>query len=83
MVRPPGFEVQFTSKTILCSAILGHKCIQSTMIYINLEEAVFPAESDEFTVRVAKTLAQACSLVEAGFDYITDMDGCRIFRKRK
>ena len=63
--------------------ILGHKSIQNTMIYINLEAALFEAESDEFTVRVAKSLDEACSLVESGFDYVTDMDGGKIFRKRK
>lgn len=32
------------------------------------------AMSDEFTVRVAKTLDEACKLVEAGFDYVADME---------
>ena len=40
-------------------------------------------QSDEFTVRVAKTLDEACKLVEAGFDYVTDMDDGKIFRRRK
>ncbi len=63
--------------------ILGHKCIQSTMIYINLEVALFKPVSDEFTVRVANNLEETCELLEAGFEYVTDIDGCKIFRKRK
>jgi len=39
--------------------------------------------SDEFTVRVAKTLDEACKLVEVGFDYVADMESGKIFRMRK
>jgi len=35
------------------------------------------------TVRVAENLQEACQLVEAGFEYVTEMDGVKIFRKRK
>ena len=76
-------EYHKTKDIIHVKQLLGHKCIQSTMIYINLEAALFQAESDEFTVRVAKTLDEACSLVEAGFDYVTDMEDSKIFRHRK
>jgi hypothetical protein len=62
--------------------VLGHKSIQSTMLYINLEQAVFATKSDEFHVKVAKTLEEACKLMEVGFEYITDMDGKKLFRKR-
>jgi len=41
------------------------------------------AASDEFTVRVARTLDEACGLVETGFDYVTDMEDGKIFRRRK
>jgi len=53
------------------------------MIYINLEAALFRPVNDEFTARLAKNLEQACELVEAGFEYVTDMDSFKIFRKRK
>ena len=53
------------------------------MIYINLEAALFEIRNDEFTVRVAKTLDEACALVEVGFDYVTDMEDGKIFRNRK
>lgn len=63
--------------------ILGHKRLRSTEIYINLEQAVFEEVNDEFHVKVANTLEEACKLLEVGFEYITDMDGCKLFRKRK
>ncbi len=63
---------------------LGHKAIQNTLIYIDLEKAAFRSpEDDEYIVRVAKTMDEACDLLEAGFEYVTDMDSAKIFRKRK
>jgi len=76
-------EYHKTKDILHVQRLLGHKSVQNTMIYINLEAALFEAESNEFTVRVAKTLDEACSFVEAGFDYVTDMEGAKIFRRRK
>lgn len=76
-------EYHKTKDILHVKRLLGHKSIQNTMVYINLEATIFPVSSDEFTVRVAKTLDEACKLVEVGFDYVTTMDGCKIFRKRK
>jgi len=63
--------------------ILGHKRLRSTEIYINLEQAVFEEQNDEFHVKTATTLEEACKLLEVGFEYVTDMDGYKLFRKRK
>ena len=65
--------------------LLGHKSIQNTMVYINLEQAVFRTEEDEFHVKVAHNVDEACKLVEVGFEYVTGSyaDGGRIFKKRK
>jgi len=40
-------------------------------------------ESDEYSSAVAKSLEEARKLVEAGFEYVTDIDECKLFRKRK
>jgi len=53
------------------------------MIYITLENALFQNVTDEFHVKTAKTVEEACNLVEVGFEYVTIMDGVQIFRKRK
>ena len=66
--------------------LLGHKSINSTMKYIDLEKAIFgELGNDEFTVRVAQNVKEACDLVEVGFEYVTGdySDGGKIFRKRK
>jgi len=38
---------------------------------------------DEHVCKVARTIGEAKNLVEDGFDYVTDMDGLKLFRKRK
>ena len=38
---------------------------------------------DQFTCKVAKTLKEAKELVETGFEYVTDMNSTKLFRKRK
>jgi hypothetical protein len=65
--------------------ISGHKTMQSIMFYIELEKVVFGPGQDEFTVRVANNVGEACELIEAGFEYVTGdyEDGGKIFRKRK
>jgi len=59
--------------------VLGHRNIKNTLRYIHLVNF----DSEEFIVKVAKTLDEACKLLEAGFEYVTEMDGAKIFRKRK
>ena len=53
------------------------------MIYINLEQALFKETDDEFAVRAAKNLDEACKLLEVGFKYVCEMERCKLFRKRK
>jgi integrase len=61
---------------------LGHKNIKNTLLYVQLEEALFQGE-DEYISKVAKTAQEICSLVEAGFDFVTDFQDVKIFKKRK
>lgn len=54
------------------------------MIYIDIERAVYgEREDDEFISRVAESLKGARLLIEAGFEYITDIDGYKLFGKRR
>ena len=63
--------------------VLGYKNIQNTLIYIHLEAAIFKSGNDEFTVRTAKTVEEAKKLLEVGFEYVTEVEGVKLFRKRK
>ena len=59
---------------------LGHKKLETTMHYlrgINLNE------EEEYTCRTASNVKEATQLIEAGFEYITEIDGLKLFRKRK
>jgi len=58
---------------------LGHRSLTSTLIYTQL----ISFESDEYHVRTAKTIKEDEELTEAGFEYVTDRDGFKIYRKRK
>ena len=61
---------------------LGHKNIKNTLLYVQLEEALFQGE-DEYVSKVAKTEKDICALMEAGFEFVTDFQEAKIFRKRK
>jgi hypothetical protein len=58
--------------------MLGHKSLNSTLIYTQL----INFEKDQYIARVAHT-EEACKLVEAGFEYFCDFNGHKIFRKPK
>jgi hypothetical protein len=44
---------------------------------------MFETSSDDYHVKVAYDLKEACQLVETDFEYVTEIDGFKIFRKRK
>jgi hypothetical protein len=59
--------------------LLGHKCLNNTQRCIQL----LPDLSDDYVCDIAKTLQEAMKLVENGYEYVTEMDGAKLFRKRK
>ncbi len=71
-----------TKDILLVKRQLGHKSINNTLIYIDLEATLYNTK-DEWTHIVAKTLDEACKAIDTGFEYVTDMDGFKLFRKRK
>ena len=62
--------------------ILGHKNVTNTLKYIHLANAITKHQSD-YTSKVAKTIEDARKLIEAGFEFVTEIDGVQLFRKRK
>jgi len=59
---------------------LGHKKIETTLKYVQLLSL---NEDDEYTCKTATTTKEATQLIENGFEYITEMEGLKLFRKRK
>ncbi|MEM2888033.1 MAG: tyrosine-type recombinase/integrase [Candidatus Bathyarchaeia archaeon] len=76
-------EYHRTKDILHVQQLLGHRDLRNTLIYINLEKALFQNVDDEFHVKVAHSLDEACKLLEVGFEYVTDIAGAAIFRKRK
>ena len=72
-------EYHRTKDILHVKHLLGYRSIDSTMIYTHLVSF----ESDEFHVRVSKSIKEDEELIEAGFEYITERDGMKLYRKRK
>ena len=71
---------------LVVAEYLGHRNIENTRLYIQLEKSLFEnIRVDEYITRIANNTADACKLVEVGFEYVTGefSDGGKIFRKRK
>ncbi len=63
--------------------VLGHKNINNTMVYINIEQAIFLAENDDFTCKVAHNEQEEAELIEAGFQHINNRGELAFYKKRK
>ena len=50
---------------------------------MQLEAAVFRSQNDDFVSKVATSVEEACELIELGFDYVYEIDGNHLYRKRK
>ena len=72
-------EYHRTKDILYVKQLLGHKKLDNTLIYTQLVDF----QDDEYTCKVAKTLTEATALIEAGFEYVTELDDCKLFRKRK
>ena len=59
---------------------MGHKKIETTLIYTQLLQF---EQDDNYTCKVAVDIKQDTELIEAGFEYVTERDGLKIYRKRK
>jgi len=72
-----------TKDILYVMRFLGHKNIKNTLIYIQLEEAIFKREDDEFICKAARTVEEAKMLIEAGFKHVCDFGDVKLFRKRR
>lgn len=78
-------EYHRTKDPLHVMQFLGHKKLDSTLLYVQLEERLFKTDDDNFTCKVAHNVGEATAIIEVGFEYVTGeyTDGGKIFRKRK
>jgi len=69
-----------TKDLLYVKASLGHKDLRTTLRYTQLLETL---EDDEYHCKTATNIKKATALIEAGFEYIQEIDGIRLYRKRK
>ena len=58
---------------------LGHKSITLMLIYTHM----VTFEGDEYHAATAKTVEEDKELIKTDFEYVTERDGIKIYRKRK
>jgi integrase/recombinase XerD len=59
---------------------MGHRKIETTLVYTQLLKY---EKDDNYTCKVAKNIDEATELIENGFEYVTEMESIKLFRKRK
>ena len=69
-----------TKDLLYVKARLGHKDLRTTLRYTQLLETL---ENDEYHCKTATNIKEATQLIETGFEYIQEIDGIRLYRKRK
>jgi len=72
-------EYHKTKDILYVQERLGHRSITSTLICIHLVSF----EGDDYHVRTAKSLKEDEELLKAGFEYVTERNDVKIYRKRK
>jgi integrase len=74
--------MQKTGSVPITAYMLGHREWKSTQVYIDILTILKSIDQD-YTSAVATTEEQALKLIEQGFEYITDWNNNKLFRKRK
>ena len=72
-------EYKRTKDILYVKELLGHVDIKNTLVYTHLVNF----ENNEWICKVASTVEEAKQLIEAGFEYVTEIDGKKLFRKPK
>jgi integrase len=73
-------EYHRTKDILYVMHLLGHKNINSALIYTQLIES---NEDDNYSSAIAHNVEEAQKLIEVGFDFVCSHNGQMLFRKRK
>jgi integrase len=72
-------EYHRTKDIIHVMKLLGHKNIKNTLVYTQLMDD----HNDRYIVKVSHNIDEDQQYLETGFEYVTDRDGIKIYRKPK
>lgn len=72
-------EYHRTKDILHVMQLLGHKNIKNTLKYTQL----INLKDNDYTCKTATTVKEASELIESGFEYVTELQGIKLFRKRK
>jgi integrase len=72
-------EYHKTKDVLYVMRLLGHKNIKNTLVYTQL----VTFEDDDYICKAAANVKEAAELIEAGYEYVCDMETAKLFRKRK
>ena len=72
-----------THDIVLVKEFLGHKTLDVTLLYIQIEKALFKNEAENFIVKATKETEEIQALLEVGFEFVCQKDSLMFFRKRK
>lgn len=73
-------EYAKTKDILYVQKLLGHRNLKTTLRYTQLINLL---NAEEYVCKVAETVEEAKELIEAGFEYVTDINGIKLFRKLK
>ena len=74
-----SMEYAKTKDILYVMKLLGHKNIKTTLIYTQLVDI----SETQYICKAAKTKAEATQLIESGFEYVTTIEDCQLYKKRK
>ena len=72
-------EYAKTKDILHVKQLLGHRSIDNTLKYTQL----ISFEDDEYLCKTAKTVDESVQLIEVGYEYVTEIEGIKLFKKRK
>jgi len=73
-------EYAKTKDILYVQKLLGHRSLNTTLKYTQLLSL---PHSEEYICKAARNVEEAKELIEAGFEYVTEMEGVKLFRKVK
>jgi len=73
-----------TKNILLVKEYLGHASLENTLLYIQVEQAIFGlSNDDEYNVTATNNKEEIKQLLSVGFEYVCQKDDLLFFRKRK